>query len=391
MGTLNVSAADVAPLPQVYCFPAKNLVAAKQRIARQDPSVKAPYMQLIGRADAALLSKPGSVMDKMLVAASGNKHDFFSYGPYWWPDPNKPDGLPYFKRDGYIFPKSKFGTDSVAFVRMCNNEEVLAYAYYFTGRDAYAAKAAELVRVWFLNPATAMNPSVNYGQAVPGVINGRGEGVIEMRNLTRITDAIALIEPSAAWTKSDRIAFRHWLESYYDWLTQSKLPIDETSTENNHESWRDVQIVQFSLVLGKADYAHTLLQQEMPRLLEMQVKSKGEQQRELVRTNSLGYSWFNLEALFRLATLGDYAGVDCWKITAKNGGGLYAALDYLAPYTDPGNPWPETEVKPADRKLLLPLLAQAYAQNKDANYKSLLDKFCGDGPGYWRLFWPYDK
>jgi hypothetical protein len=386
MGSLLASAADDAPLPQIYCYPVKNLGAAQEGIARRPA-----FLQLIGRANSALSSRPVSVMDKALVAASGNKHDFFSYGPYWWPDPSKPDGLPYTKRDGYIYPKSKDGTDSFPFVRMCNNAEALAYAYYFTGHDDYAKKAAEVIRVWFLNPATAMNPSANYGQAIPGVINGRGEGVIEMRHLTRITDAIALIEPSGAWTKDDRGAFRHWLEQYYDWLTHTKQSIDETSTENNHMSWRDVQIVQFSLVLGKADYARKLLQQEFPRLLEMQVKSKGEQERELVRTNPLDYSLFNLEALFRLAILGDCVGVDCWKITAKDGGGLYAALDYLAPYTDPTNPWPTNEVKPADRKQLLPMLAEAYAQNKDPKYKSLLEKFYGDGPDLWRLLWPYDR
>jgi hypothetical protein len=197
-----------------------------------------------------------------------------------------------------------------------------------------------------------------------------------------------LIEPSGAWTKDDQSAFRRWLEQYYDWLAHTKQSIDETSTENNHMSWRDVQLVQFSLVLGKTDYARTLLQREMPRLLEMQVKSKGEQERELVRTNSLRYSLFNLQALFRLAVLGDYMGVDCWKITAKDHGGLYAALDYLVPYTDPGNPWPDNEVEPADRKLLLPLLAEAYAQNKDLKYKGLLEKFYGDGPEFWRLLWP---
>jgi len=392
MGSLVAAVAADAPLPQIYLYPVKNLVAAKQCVARNDPSIMAPYAQLMEEAHKALLAKPESVMDKPLVAASGNKHDFFSYGPYWWPDPKKPDGLPYIKRDGHIYPKSKIGTDSVAFWHTCNNAQALAYAYYFTGREDYAKKAAEVIRVWFLNPETAMNPSANYGQAIPGLINGRGEGVIEMRQLTRIPDAIALIELSGAWTKDDRNAFRHWLEQYYDWLTHIKLSIDETSMENNHMSWRDVQLVQFSLVLGKADYARALLQQEMPRLLDMQVKSKGEQERELVRTDSLGYSLFNLEALFRLAILGDYVGVDYWKITAKDGGGLYAALDYLAPYTDPGNPWPENEVKPADRKRLLPLLAQAYAQNKDIRYKGLLDKFCGDGDNeyHWRLFWPYD-
>jgi hypothetical protein len=393
MGSLVAAAADDASLPLIYLYPVKNLVIAKQLVARNDPSIMAPYAHLMGKAHAALLSKAESVMDKSLVAASGNKHDFFSYGPYWWPDPKKPDGLPYIWRDGYIYPKSKIGTDSWSFWRTCNKAEVLAYAYYFTGREDYAKKAAEIIRVWFLNPETAMNPSANYGQAIPGVINGRGEGVIEMRHLLLVTEAIALIEPSRAWTKDDRSAFRHWLGQYYDWLTNIKLSFSQGATKNNHMSWRDVQLVQFSLVLGKPDYARTLLQKELPRLLDMQVKSKGEQERELVRTNSLGYSLFNLEALFHLAVLGDYMGVDCWKITARDGGGLHAALDYLAPYTDPSNPWPENEVKPADRKRLLPLLAEAYVQNKDIRYKGLLDKFSDDGddPDHWRLFWPYDN
>jgi hypothetical protein len=390
LGWSVAAAADQASLPQTHVYPFRNLIAARQRVAQHDPSINTPYAKLLQRANEALLAKPESVMDKTLVAASGNKHDFFSYGPYWWPDPTKPGGLPYIWRDGYIYPNSKIGTDSFSLTRTCNNIEALAYAYYFTGREDYARKAAEVIRVWFLNPETAMNPSANYGQAIPGMINGRAEGVIEMRHLLLVTDAIALLEPSAAWTKADRSAFRHWLEQYYDWLTHTKQSISQGATGNNHMSWRDVQLVQFSLVLGKADYAHTLLQQEMPRLLATQVMSKGEQQRELVRTNSLAYSLFNLEALFRLATLGDQLGVDCWKIAAKDHRGLYAALDYLAPYTNPDNPWPADEIKPADRKRLLPLLAQAYDQNKDMKYKSLLDKFSGDGPDFWRLFRPCD-
>jgi hypothetical protein len=377
--------------PQVYCVPPRNLETAKQLVARNQPAIKSAYVKLIENAEAALLSKPGSVMDKTKVAASGNKHDFFSYGPYWWPDPSKPDGMPYIRHDGYTNPRSKIGTDSIAFTQLLNNTEALAYAYYFTGRDAYAAKAAELVRVWFLNRETAMNPSGNYAQAIPGVANGRFEGVIELRGLTRIVDAAALIESSAAWTKNDRSAFRRWLESYYDWLTHNKLPIDATSTQNNHESWRDVQIIHLSVVLGNPDYARTFLQQEFPRLLEEQIGAKGEQPHELVRTNSLGYSLFNLEALFRLAVLGESVGVDCWKYTTKDHGSLDSALDYLAPYVDPGDSWPDDEVVPTPRRRLLPFLVQGYDQRQTAKLKSLLDKFYGDGPDFWRLQWPYER
>jgi hypothetical protein len=389
MGLSLAAAAIEIPAPQIYCIPVRNLIRAKQLVAQNDPLVKSSFERLIENADAALLAKPGSVMDKTQVAASSNKHDFFTYGPYWWPDPSQPDGLPYIRRDGYMNPKCKIGTDNIAFTCLLNNTEALAYAYYFTGREVYAAKAAGLIRVWFLNPDTAMNPNANFAQAIPGVLFGRSEGMIELRGLTRIADAVALIASSPSWTKGDRSAFRYWLEMYYDWLTHTKLSADKLSTENNHETWRDVQIVHFSLVLGKADYARTFLQQEFPRLLAMQVATKGEQAYELVRTNSLGYSLFNLEALSRLATLGEYVGVDCWKYTTRDHGTLTSALDYLAPYTDPGNPWPGHEVVPTSRARLLPLLVQAYDQNKDEKYKDRLENFYGDGPDFWRLQWPY--
>lgn len=391
MGLLAVPVSGESPLPQVYGIPVQNLVTARQLVARNDPSVKPAYAQLIEKANSALLSKPRSVMDKTKVAASGNKHDFFSFGPYWWPDPQKPDGLPYFRRDGYVNPQSKIGTDSNNFTSMCGNVEALALAYYFTGQDGYAEKAAELVRVWFLDPKTAMNPSVNYGQAIPGVTDGRFEGVIEMRHLTRITDALALIDTSGAWTPQDHATFKQWLESYYEWLTHSKLSIDQTSTENNHVTWRDVQIAQFSLVLGRKDEARKLLHQDLQYLVEMQIEPTGDQAHELVRTNSLGYSLFNLEALFRLATLGEYAGVDWWSYTTKDHRSLYSALDFLAPYTDPKKPWPKDEVRPAERWRLLPLLVQAYTHNKDPRYRALLDRFGGSGPDFWRLFWPPPK
>ena len=52
--------------------------------------------------DLSLSDGPWSVMDKQHVPPSGDKHDYMSLGPYWWPDPDKPDGLPYIRRDGEV-------------------------------------------------------------------------------------------------------------------------------------------------------------------------------------------------------------------------------------------------------------------------------------------------
>src|SRR3954466_8657276 len=109
---------------------------------------------LMQAADRALEQKPVSVMDKKKVPPSGDKHDYLSQAPYWWPDPTKPDGKPYIRRDGRENPERNVGSDHPAWIQTSAAIETLALAYYFDRKPAYAEHAALLVRVWFLDPAT---------------------------------------------------------------------------------------------------------------------------------------------------------------------------------------------------------------------------------------------
>jgi hypothetical protein len=389
LSTVTTLYATTAAIPQVYSLHAAALAAVRDRIAQGDPELAPALAHLRADADHAMQFKPVSVMDKARTPPSGDKHDYISQAPYWWPNPATPDGLPFIRQDGRVYPPSKEATDARPWESMAKNVETLSLAYYFTHNEPYAEHAALLVRTWFLNPATRMNPNLNFGQYVPGRNDGRGSGILEMRHLTSVCDGLALIAGSKAWTEADNNAFHGWLTAYFAWLTTSPNGRDEASAPNNHGSWYDMQAAHIALVLGKTDFAKKILSDGLTKRIASQIQPDGSQPLELARTKSLSYSLFNLEALCNLATLAENVNIDWWAYTTEDGQNLRAALRYLAPYADPNKAWIENDLIAASRTELLPLFAEALRHGNDTQFHELLAKFgdasSGQRSARWRL------
>src|SRR5438132_1683376 len=101
--------------------------------------------------------------------------------------------------------------------------EALSRAYYFSDDEEYAGRARLLLRTWFLDPATRMNPHLRYGQGIPGVTQGRAAGIIETRGLVGVVDAIGMLERSPSWTAADQRGMAQWLSAYLGWLRSSAI------------------------------------------------------------------------------------------------------------------------------------------------------------------------
>lgn len=348
---------------------------------RTEPAIAPAYAVVIKRADAALAGPTYTVVDKTRTPPSGDKHDYISMGPYWWPDPTKPNGEPYIRRDGEFNPERTTNEFDVTDLdAMSGAVEALSLAYYFTDDAHYAAKAAQLLRVWFLDPATRMNPNTKYAQGVPGRTTGRAEGVLDTYRLLRVIEGVGLLASSKSWSVADQKGLERWFADYTTWMQIDPNGREEQAAANNHGAWFDYQLAGFSLFARQDTVARRVVAEAGPRRIATQVAPDGSLPLELTRTRALHYSYFALEALVGTAQFGRCVDLDLWRYRSADGRGLRATFEFLAPYVGQEASFPYPELKPDEAAPeALPLFAAAANAYED---KVLVDKVEALGQRY---------
>ncbi len=204
--------------------------------------------RVLKAAKTYLKQAPTPITDFFCNRSTGGRHDYFSEGDYWWPDPKNPNG-PYIRRDGETNPDN-FIKHRHALIRLSIQSAVLASAYRITGDETYARHAVKHLRAWFIDPNTIMNPHLQYAQAIHGVCTGRGTGIIDTIHLVEVVKAIQLFESFKALTPADLAALRKWFKSYLEWVSTSKYGIDERESTNNHSSAWIFQVAAFAQFVG---------------------------------------------------------------------------------------------------------------------------------------------
>src|SRR5262245_2188445 len=81
------------PAPRVFLLDPARVQAVRAQVHDNDPAVARAWAALRVDADKALAAGPFSVVDKSVTPPSGDKHDYTSQAPYFWPDPKSPTGL----------------------------------------------------------------------------------------------------------------------------------------------------------------------------------------------------------------------------------------------------------------------------------------------------------
>ena len=294
--------------------------------------------RILEAASHALTFEPLTITKYHAKLSTGGPHDYYSNGDYWWPNPNTTNGLPYVQRDGQS-DTNNFNEDRDCVRKLDSAVAVLGAAYKITGDDRYAAKAAELLRVFFLDPDTMMNPNLQYSQAIPGVSTGRGIGIIDTLHLIDVPRAVEVMQKSPAFPPDVAAGLKKWFADYVAWMRTSKNGNDEANAANNHSVAYWLQVAVFARFTGDEKDLADCRDHFKNVFLPKQMAADGSFPRELARTKPYGYSSFQTDNMAMLCHVLSTPQDNLWQFQLPDGRGMRKAIEFMYPYWADKNKW----------------------------------------------------
>jgi len=292
--------------------------------------------QVLEEAAWALQQQPVTVTAQASPRSAGGRHDFFSEGDYWWPDPANPDG-PYIQKDGMTNPDN-FTAHRYAMIRFSRIVGALASAYKLTGDKKYAEHALLHLKAWFISPETLMNPNLQYAQAIKGRFTGRGIGIIDTIHLMEVAQGVLVMQH--ALSEEDLRGIKNWFSQYLEWLTTHQYGRDEMNAENNHGTCLVMQAASFAKLTGNEKVMDFCRERYKNVLLPNQMAADGSFPREIKRTKPYGYSIFNLDAMVMICQILSDKNNNLWEYEVSDGRSIKKGIEYLYPFAADKSKWP---------------------------------------------------
>jgi len=309
--------------------------APSSTMASAAAKVLMPYVQK--EASWAMEQLPVTVTASTSSRSSGGKHDFFSEGDYWWPNPKSADS-PYIQRDGMTNPDN-FIDHRKAMIRFSRVMGSLASAYLTSKKERYAAQAFKHARAWFIDTTTLMNPHLLYAQAIKGRFTGRGIGIIDMIQMIEVSQALIVLEKSKSAKPAEFIQYRAWFEKYLNWVTHHKYGIDEMNALNNHGTCWTMQVAGFARFTQNDSLLDLCRQRYKTLHLPGQMATDGSFPKELARTKPYGYALFNLDAMVMLCKMLSDKQNNVWEFALEDKRSIRKGISFMHPFVEDKKKW----------------------------------------------------
>jgi hypothetical protein len=294
---------------------------------------------IVEKAKNSLNVAPPHITDNVAALTKGGIHDYYSNADYWWPDPRTENGLPFVLRDGETNPEN-FTAHRGSLRAMRTSVADLTAAYIITKDVTYADKAVVFLKEFFLDAETKMNPHLLYAQAIPGVCDGRGIGIIDTLHLIDIPVAIDILKNSVAMPGGVYDGLQKWFSDYLHWMTTHEYGIDEMNTQNNHSVCWTVQASVFARFTGNKEMLAFCRNRFTGVLLPEQMEKDGSFPLELKRTNPYNYSCFVADNMANICNILSTPSDNLWEYTTPDGKCMKKAVEFITPFMCNINTWP---------------------------------------------------
>ena len=299
---------------------------------------KVDRARILAAAGRYLSAEPITVTAAHSPRSQGGPHDYFSEGDYWWPDPKNPGG-PYIRRDGFSNP-ANFNDNREALIRLSLMAPALAAAWRLTKDQRYSAHFLKHLRAWFVDPATRMNPNLEYAQEIFGVSKGRGTGIIDTLHLVEVVRAARVLEAARGIDTAAMQPVRAWFAAYVDWMATSKNGKDEEAAKNNHGTCWVLQVAEFAQFAGRPELIALCHDRFKTAIVPDQIAKDGSLPLELARTKPYSYSLFDVDVLCGICQSLSTPADNLWNFKGPNGKGVADAVAFLFPYIADRSKWP---------------------------------------------------
>lgn len=323
-----------AALATLASLGAPHLVTAEDALEFNLAEVERP--RVLHAARNYLKQKPVPITSFSSPRSVGGKHDYFSEGDYWWPDPKDPSG-PYIQRDGMSNPDN-FIAHRHALIQLGVQVPALTAAWLLTSDKRYADHAAQHLRSWFLNPDTLMNPNLQYAQAIHGRTSGRGTGIIDTIHLVEVARSVPALAKAKSLSPAEFRGVKKWFSDYLNWMTTSKNGQEEREAKNNHGTWWVTQAAEFANLTGNNEVTTYCAERFKTVLIARQITNDGSMPEELRRTKPYNYCLFNLSGLATICQT--LKGDDLFHFSLPDGRGFAKAMAWMFPYIADKSKWP---------------------------------------------------
>jgi hypothetical protein len=311
-------------------------------IVRKEAWTIEPVRRLRAEAERRLKDGPFTVTADRPQGLTLDVHEYYSEAPYWWPQSDDPKA-PYVRKDGQVNP-NRFMANKNALTAMADTVYVLGTAAYLLDEPRYAQRAARVVRTWFLDPKTRMNPDLENAQAIRNLNSGRGAGILDGRVFIRVVQGLEFLAQTGSWDVKEQAALKKWFQDYLHWLLTSSPAEAEQHSGNNHASWWTAQTAAISTYVDDEAALKTVFAWYRDQIFPRQIRPDGSAPREELRTKSLSYSAFNLEAFTVTCRIAQIRGVDLWSVKGKGGATIATVIEYLQPFLADPKKWSKEQI-----------------------------------------------